>query len=215
MRLVSHDARFRELYTKQAENISTGARVLLQVTGSTHEDPVTLADRMRAIEQAGDELERSIVRELAGTMVAPFEPVDIARLAARLNDVLDQMETAVDRIVRYELTAALPPGLGKQAELLFQAAEMTVDAMRSGGRGRARHTDDAGLRSYWIGINSLENQGDDIYHQLLADLFGGGYDAITAMKYKDVVDHLEGALDAFERAANTVEAITIKELGGE
>lgn len=214
MRLASHDARFRDLYTRQAENISAGARVLLQVTGSTHEDPVSLADRMRAIEQAGDELERAIVRELAGTMVAPFEPVDIARLAARLNDVLDQMETAVDRIVRYELTD-LPPGLGKQAELLFQGAEMTVDAMRTAGLGRARHTDDAGLRAYWIGINSLENQGDDIYHQLLAELFGGGYDAITAMKYKDVVDHLEGALDAFERAANTVEAITIKELGGE
>ncbi|MQA96348.1 MAG: DUF47 family protein [Streptosporangiales bacterium] len=214
MRLASHDARFRDLYVRQAENISAGARVLLQVTGPTHEDPVALADRMRAIEQAGDALVRAIVRELAGTMIAPFEPVDIARLAARLNDVLDQMETAVDRIVRYELTD-LPPGLAKQAELLFQAAEMTVEAMRAGGRGRAAHTDDAGLRAYWIAINSLENQGDEIYRQLLADLFAGGYDAISAMKYKDVVDHLEDALDAFERAANTVEAITIKELGGE
>jgi uncharacterized protein len=67
------------------------------------------------------------------------------------------------------------------------------------------------LSEYWIEINRLENQADQVYRRLLAELFNGGNDAITVMKLKEVIDELEAAADAFEKVANTVESIAVKE----
>jgi len=67
------------------------------------------------------------------------------------------------------------------------------------------------LETYWIDVNSLENEADTIYHQLLADLFGGGYEVLTVLKLKDIVEQLEEAADNFEKVANTVESIALKE----
>jgi uncharacterized protein Yka (UPF0111/DUF47 family) len=68
-----------------------------------------------------------------------------------------------------------------------------------------------GLDEYWIEINRLENSGDRSYRRILANLFGGGYEALDVLKLKDVVDSLEAAIDAFESVANTVEQIAVKE----
>jgi uncharacterized protein len=67
------------------------------------------------------------------------------------------------------------------------------------------------LRDYWIEINRLENQADQDYRRLLARIFSGEYDALTVHKLKDVVDTLESAVDGFERVANIVEQIALKE----
>jgi hypothetical protein len=67
------------------------------------------------------------------------------------------------------------------------------------------------LEEYWIEINRLENDGDKSYRRIVAKLFSGQYDALTVMKLKDVVDSLEAAIDAFERVANIVEQIAVKE----
>lgn len=67
------------------------------------------------------------------------------------------------------------------------------------------------LTRYWIEINQLENQADQIYRRLLANLFSGEYDALTVLKLKDVIEELETAADAFEHVANTVESIAVKE----
>ena len=67
------------------------------------------------------------------------------------------------------------------------------------------------LQDYWIEINRLENQADQVYRRLLAHLFSGEYDAITVLKLKEVVETLEQAADAFEHVANTVETIAVKE----
>jgi uncharacterized protein Yka (UPF0111/DUF47 family) len=67
------------------------------------------------------------------------------------------------------------------------------------------------LEEYWIEINRLENQADQIYRRLVAELFNDGKDAIAVLKLKEVVDELEAAADAFETVANTVESIAVKE----
>jgi len=67
------------------------------------------------------------------------------------------------------------------------------------------------LSEYWIEINRLENQADQVYRQLLAELFNDGGDAITILKLKEVVDVLEAAADAFETVAHSVESIAVKE----
>jgi uncharacterized protein Yka (UPF0111/DUF47 family) len=67
------------------------------------------------------------------------------------------------------------------------------------------------LDEYWIEINRLENTGDKSYRQILASLFSGSYEALEVLKLKDIVESLEGAIDAFEKVANIVEQISVKE----
>ena len=88
--------------------------------------------------------------------------------------------------------------------MLERAAELTAEAMP-----RLRTMKD--LSEYWIELNRLENQADQVYRRLLAQLFSGEYDAMTVLKLKEVVDQLEEAADAFEHVANTVETIAVKE----
>ena len=92
----------------------------------------------------------------------------------------------------------------QQIEVLARAAELTAEAMPN-----LRTMDN--LTEYWIEVNRLENQADQIHRKLLAHLFNGKYDAIEVLKLKQIVDVLEEAADAFEHVANTVETIAVKE----
>jgi hypothetical protein len=98
----------------------------------------------------------------------------------------------------------LPSGVADMVDVLDRAAELTADAMP-----RLRTMND--LKDYWIEINRLENQADQDYRRLLARIFTGEYDALTVHKLKDVIDTLESAVDGFERVANIVEQIALKE----
>ena len=142
------------------------------------------------------------------TFVTPFDREDIYRLASALDDVLDAIEEAADRIVLYRL-GALPEGIGAQVEVLQRAAAVTAEAM-------PRLEKMAELQEYWIKVNSLENEADDIYRTLLGDLLAPPEgappaDVLTVLKTKEVVETLEEAADAFETVANTVESIAVKE----
>jgi len=110
---------------------------------------------------------------------------------------------AADLIVLYRL-GDLPDGISAQVEVLARMAELTAEAMP---RLRSMRN----LSEYWIEINRLENQADQAYRRLLADLFNNGADAITVLKLKEVIDELEAAADAFETVAHTVESIAVKE----
>jgi predicted phosphate transport protein (TIGR00153 family) len=158
---------------------------------------------MRAAEHAGDDATHAIMRQLNATFVTPFDREDIYRLASSLDDVMDAMEAAVDLVVLYQL-GELPAELAAQVDVLERAAELTADAMP-----RLQSTSE--LSDFWIELNRLENQADQIYRKLLARLFNGSYDALTVLKLKEVVDQLEAAADAFESVANTVETIAVKE----
>ena len=98
----------------------------------------------------------------------------------------------------------LPPEMSRQVELLQRGAAATVEAM-----GRLSTMTD--LSSYWIEVNRLENEADQVYRGLLSRLFSGSYEALTVLKLKQVADDLEEAADAFEHVANVVETIAVKE----
>ena len=158
---------------------------------------------MREAEHDGDEATHAIMRELNESFITPFDREDIYRLASSLDDVMDAMEAAVDLVVLYQI-GELPPEIADQVDVLERAAELTAEAMP-----RLRSMKD--LSEFWIELNRLENQADQVYRRLLARLFNGEYDALTVLKLKEVVDQLEAAADAFEHVANTVETIAVKE----
>jgi len=201
-RLRPTDTTFYDLFSRSADNLTDGARLLAEMLGEGN-DKVAIAAQMREAEHRGDEATHEIVKRVNTTFVTPFDREDIYRLASDLDDVMDFMEEAVDLVLLYEIQE-LPMETAEQVEVLQRAAELTAAAMPALRTMK-------GLEEYWIEINRLENQGDQTYRHIVAKLFAGSYDALTVLKLKDVVDSLEHAMDAFEHVANTIEQIAVKE----
>ena len=201
-RLTPVDTTFYDLFAKSARHLVDGAALLAELLAIDNDHAVT-ARLMKDAEHRCDEATHEIIRRVNSTFVTPFDREDIYRLAAGLDDVMDYMEAAVDAVSLYELDM-LPEGIEEQVEVLQRAADLTADAMP-----RLRTMRD--LEEYWIEINRLENLGDQVHRQMVAKLFSGAYDALTVLKLKDVVEQLELAVDAFEKVANIVEQIAVKE----
>jgi uncharacterized protein len=207
-RLTPHERGFYPLFTRAAENIATAADELAKLVATEPAGRAPLAARVKEAELAGDELTHEILVKINTTFVTPLDREDIYRLASALDDVLDAIEEAADRIVLYRL-GALPAGIADQVELLQRAAAVTAAAM-------PRLEKLADLQSYWIDANSLENEADTVYRALLGDLLAPPdpappADVLTVLKTKEIVETLEEAADAFETVANTVERIAVKE----
>jgi uncharacterized protein len=207
-RLTPHERGFYPLFTQAAENIVVAADDLAKLVAAEPPARAQLARRVKEAENAGDALTHDILVKLNSTFVTPFDREDIYRLASSLDDVLDFIEEAADRIVLYRL-GALPPGIATQVDILRRAAVATAEAMP--GLERL-----AQLKEYWIQVNSLEDEGDAVYRALLGELLAppddaGPADVLTILKIKEIVETLEEAADAFETVANTVESIAVKE----
>lgn len=196
------DASFYELFAQSAQHLVVGAGLLAEMlNGQNNREDI--ARRMREAEHAADETTHGIVKQVNTTFVTPFDREDIYALASGLDDVMDLMDEAVDWILLYEVQE-LPGTFSELVEVLQRCAEVTAEAMP-----KLRSMQD--LSEYWIEINRLENAGDRSYRKILASLFSGKYEALEVMKLKDIVESLEGAIDAFETVANTVEQIAVKE----
>jgi predicted phosphate transport protein (TIGR00153 family) len=202
LRFRPADTTFYDLFAQAARHLVDGAALLAEMLGEGN-DREGIAQRMRDAEHAADETTHEIIRRVNSTFVTPFDREDIYSLASGLDDVMDFMEEAVDLTLLYELVT-LPSELANQVEVIQRCAELTAESMP-----RLRSMSD--LEEYWIEINRLENLGDKSYRRILAKLFSGKYEALEVLKLKDVVDSLEAAIDAFERVANIVEQLVVKE----
>jgi predicted phosphate transport protein (TIGR00153 family) len=203
LRLTPRENLFYELFSDAADNLVDGAKLLQELLHAPADARQEVGGRIRDAEHRGDEVTHHILREVNSTFVTPFDREDIYRLASRLDDVMDFIEAASDLVVLYEL-GELPSEIMRLAEILEHAADITSQAMP-----RLRSL--SNLSDYWIEINRLENDADKLYRRFVARLFSGEYDALTVMKLKEVAEELEGAADAFENVADTVETIAVKE----
>jgi predicted phosphate transport protein (TIGR00153 family) len=203
-RLTPQENSFYDLFATSAGFLVEGSRELTKILGTDPGEREAVASRMREIEHNADMATHEIIRKVNSSFITPFDREDIHGLAANLDDCMDLMDAAVDLIVLYRI-GELPHGVSDQVEVLARMSELTADAMP-----RLRSMKD--LAEYWIEINRLENQADQIYRRLLAELFNGTHlDAITIMKHKEVIEELEAAADAFEQVAHKVESIAVKE----
>ncbi|MGZ4449303.1 MAG: DUF47 domain-containing protein [Nocardioides sp.] len=196
------DTTFYDLFTESARHLVTGAELLAEMLSDTS-DREDVARRMREAEHQADETTHAIVRRVNTTFVTPFDREDIYALASGLDDVMDMMDEVVDQILLYEVKV-LPAELSAQVEVIQRCAEITADAMPSLQSMQS-------MDEYWIEINRLENAGDKNHRRTLANLFSGEFKAMEVLKLKDIVESLESAIDAFEKVANIVEQIAVKE----
>jgi predicted phosphate transport protein (TIGR00153 family) len=203
LRLTPRDTSFFDLLAASAAHLVTGANLLAELLGADRTARKALGKQISEVEHLADEATHSIMRRLNQTFVTPFDRDDIYNLASTLDDCMDFMEEAADLIVLYKLDA-LPARVSDQVQVLQRAAELTAEAMP-----RLRSMES--LSEYWVEVNRLENQADKVHRKLLAQMFDEITDPIQLMKLKEVVEKLEDAADAFEKVANTVETIALKE----
>jgi uncharacterized protein Yka (UPF0111/DUF47 family) len=115
---------------------------------------------------------------------------------------MDHIDAAAELLVLHKIERPLPE-MKSQADLIVRAARTTEEALR--------RLPDFHLSEYWVEINRLENEGDKLYRQSIADLFSGDYKAMDVLKWKDISDELEEALDRLEDVANMLEGIALKQ----
>jgi uncharacterized protein len=202
LRLRPVDTAFYDLFTASARHLVVGTGLLAEMLGDAV-DREDVAARMREAEHAADETTHEIVRKVNATFVTPIDREDIYRLGSALDDAMDAMDEVVDQILVYDVEV-LPAELSDQVAVLQRCADLTAEAM-------PRLQSLRSLESYWIEVNRLENQGDKNHRRILARLFSGEFRAMEVLKLKDIVESLEEAIDCFERVANIVEQIAVKE----
>ena len=202
LRLRPLDTSFYDLFTQAANHLVVGAELLAEMLSETS-DKEDVAARMRQAEHEADETTHALIKRVNSTFVTPFDREDIYALGSGLDDVMDMMDEVVDLILLYEVQV-MPAELSQQVEVIQRCAELTAEAM-------PQLQAMTSLEDYWIEINRLENTGDKNHRRILANLFSGELKTIEVLKLKDIVESLEGAIDAFEKVANIVEQIAVKE----
>ena len=201
-RLTPKDSSFYDMFTASAENLVEATDVLSTFVHE-HTRREELGRTLRDLEHKGDQATHAIFRQVNSSFVTPFDREDIYNLASDLDDVMDCIEAAADLVVLTGL-GTLPAEMGQQVALLQRCAAVTAESL-------PRLKVMKGLDEYWIEVNRLENEADQLYRRTLATLFNGSYDALTALKLKDVADQVEAAADALEDVADSIETIVLKE----
>jgi uncharacterized protein len=153
-------------------------------------------------EQHGDRITHDIIQRLNNTFVTPIDREDILALASALDDIVDYIEEVADFLGLYKIEAPMDDAQ-KMAYVLVQATQQISEAMP-----RLRGFKD--LSHYTVEINRLENDGDRIQREALAALFIEGIDPMVVIRWKDIYERLEEAIDATEKVAYTLEGIVLK-----
>lgn len=163
------------------------------------------ADKLDQIEHASDDVVHSIVHRLNTTFITPLlmDREDIYRLAERIDDITDHLKGVVDRFRTYDVKEPTPYAV-QMAGLLVQATALLRDNMY------ALETLQPGCNAYCANINEIENRGDALLREAVGALFRDAADARDIIKWKDIYEMMEEALDQCEDAANLVEAVVVK-----
>ncbi len=199
--VIPRERLFYDLLELAADGVAVGARELVDLIDALP-DAAEQHRRIRELEHEGDDLTHRIMATLNSTFVTPFDRQDIHTLASNLDDVLDAIEAVSDLLVLHRVEEPLP-ALRQQADVLVQ---ITMAVARE-----VRHLRTlSSVERDWSDINRLEREGDHIYRRATADLFSGDHPAIEVLKWKDIVDQVEDAIDRCQSISNTMESIALK-----
>jgi len=199
--LVPRDREFFDLFEEAGGNILRAAGLLAELLTDFPERN-DLARDILICEQDGDRITHDIIQRLNQTFVTPIDREDIYALASALDDVVDYTEEVADYLGLYKIEAPMEQAQAL-ARVLHAAARQISEAMP-----RLRGFKD--ISHYTVEINRLENDGDRITREAIASLFDNGIDPMVVIRWKDIFERLEEAIDATEHVANILEGIVIK-----
>ena len=202
MRLTPQKREFYGLFASASANAVDISRLLVELLERFPEDGHGLLREIKELEHEGDRLTHEVISLLNRTFVTPFDRDDMYRLASALDDICDHVDEAADNIDAYEVKD-VPERAKTQAEVILRAAEHLHEAVQllEGFKDSRRQL---------VALRELEDEGDRLEREAIADLFRSGQDPITIIRWKDIHERLEEAVDACENAADVLEAILVK-----
>ena len=198
---VPKDREFFDLFEEAAGN-GVRAAELLEEMVKGYPDTRSLGREILLCEQEGDRITHDIIHRLNQTFVTPIDREDILELTSALDDVVDLTEEVADFLVLYKVEAPMDPA-ERLTTILKDATRQIAQAMP-----RMRTFDD--ISHYVVEIHRLENDGDRAVREGIASLFDKGVDPMVVIRWKDIFERLEEAIDAAEQVANVLETIAIK-----
>jgi predicted phosphate transport protein (TIGR00153 family) len=198
-RLLPTDDKFFSLFDQAAANAAECARRLRDIIAT---DSSAGHEGINECEHRGDEITRTILQRLNSTFVTPFDREDIHALAEAFDDVVDDIQTVSQLMLLTQVTSTLPE-MREQADLLVRMAEeaealtMRLQSMKE-------------VQPHLDAIDAQESEGDAVYRRILARLYSGELDALEVLRWKGIVEALEGALNTIEDISDVVESIVLK-----
>ena len=200
--LVPQRREFFELYNRAAANVVAISRLLVDLLGAELDGTAERIRDIKELEHEGDRLTHEVVDLLNRTFVTPFDRDDMYRLAGALDDVCDHVDEAAGNLVGYGVTEVRPAAKA-QADVILRAATKLQEAVEllEGFRDSRRQL---------IELRQLEDEGDTLNRGAISELFRTEQDAMSVIRWKDIHEQLEEAVDACENAADVLEAIVVK-----
>ncbi|MGH9668713.1 MAG: DUF47 domain-containing protein [Terriglobales bacterium] len=201
MRLIPRETKFFSMFAEMSGNLLDGATLLRAILGDFQNVEVRV-QQLKDIEHRGDEITHAILTKLNQTFITPFDREDIHRLASSMDDVLDFLYAAGERLVMYKITSA-PSAAADLVDLVIRQSEQIAKAVSL----LEKHDH---VLDYCVEINRLENEADRVAREAMARLFENEKDPIALIKLKELYEALESASDKAEDVANVLESVVLK-----
>ena len=201
MRILPRDEKFYDLFTELATRLTASATLLHELFKSPSELAAKVS-KIKGLEHEADNLTHDIIDRIDRTFVTPFDREDIHALASELDDVIDLIDGTARRATIFRIQQTRPAAV-VLAEVLARAATTVEKGVRD--MKDAKHV-------YAISeqLKILEEEGDAVYHEAMGALFAEGGDALEVVKWKDLYDKIEDALDQCEDVGNVLQSIALK-----
>ena len=200
-RFMPRDGDFFALFQKQAENIVSGAQAFTKMLEHYTGVPEQV-QTIKAIEHQGDEITHLIFRKLNQTFITPFDREDMHELCSTMDDVIDLIDAAASRFVLYRVDSVRPGTIDLTKVLGAATAELSAAIHAMESPDKALHC--------IIEINRLENESDRICRILIAQLFEEEKDPVQIIKWKEIFEVIETAVDKCEDVSNVIESVILK-----
>jgi uncharacterized protein len=200
--LLPREDQYFSYFSQMTSYIHDAANLLVEMLGKDDNDLSTYVQQIKSIEHACDNLTHTVSTSLNKTFITPFDREDIYTLSSALDDIVDLIDDAARAVVMYDVK-----GMTAHARNFSKVIQAMSIQLHEIVKTLSKPTN---ITARLVELHRLENEGDDIYHTAIAELFRRESDPLTVLKWKEIYEKLEAAIDRCENVANIIESVIIK-----
>ncbi len=202
LNFLPKEEQYFDLFTQMTLYISDASRTLVEMLSDKHADFEEYSRRIKGLEHACDELTHSVSTRLNRSFITPFDREDIYLMSTALDDIVDLIDDVARAIVIFDINE-ITQHARDMAQVIQKMSVELKEIVSTLKRPK-------NVTPRLVEVHRLENEGDDIYHEAIAELFHDNRDALTVLKWKEIYEKLEAAVDRCENVANIIESVIIK-----
>jgi predicted phosphate transport protein (TIGR00153 family) len=203
IRILPREGKFAELFNQHATVLHEAARILLEMMEGPGHEIVERANQIKALEHRGDTLTHDTMTRLNQTFITPLDREDIHALSSGMDDVLDLIDAASTRMMLFKIHDSRPPGVELARIIKRAAAEIVAAVPHITGKRED-------ILEHCQELKRLEHESDTVCRAAIAQLFEQERDPIELIKWKEIYEVLEAAVDKAEDVSDVLETIVLK-----